>query len=110
MDVDPASRRDLCASVAELFENVRRHARADAVRLQASRCGDTVEILVVDDGAGFDADRPAMAVENGHFGLVGVRERVGALGGQVTWELVVGSGTQVSISVPCGRPRGEVAS
>jgi signal transduction histidine kinase len=69
--------------VQESLTNVMRHAAADAVRLRVAREGGTVKVEITNDGA-----RPAVASRSGAgsgggHGLLGMRERVTALGGQL---------------------------
>ncbi|WP_327184155.1 sensor histidine kinase [Streptomyces sp. NBC_01334] len=68
--------------VQEALTNVRRHA-ADAatVTVRLGRDGDRLDVTVVDDGRG-GTQLPAEA-RGGGFGLVGLRERVTALGGEL---------------------------
>ena len=56
---------------------------------------------VTDNGRGFDPDtRPGVA--QGHFGLQGVRERVGGLNGRFTIESAPGKGAKVTVSITAG--------
>jgi signal transduction histidine kinase len=69
--------------VQESLTNVMRHAAAHAVQVRVARDGGTVAVEVTNDGA-----RPAVvsgsgAVPPGGHGLLGMRERVTALGGQL---------------------------
>jgi signal transduction histidine kinase len=68
--------------VQEAITNVIRHAQAHSVDVAIRRGADSLEIAVVDDGRGPQADNP------GGFGIRGMRERVEALGGT----LVAGGG------------------
>src|ERR687887_208025 len=64
--------------VQESLTNVIKHAHATRVSVLLTRKNGSVAAVVEDDGRGFD---PA-AVPDGGFGLVGMRERVAALGGR----------------------------
>ncbi|MGI5430011.1 sensor histidine kinase [Streptomyces sp. CA-179760] len=68
--------------VQEALTNVRRHA-ADATRVtvRLARSGDRVEVTVTDDGHG--GTQLPEAAHGGGFGLVGLTERVTALGGEL---------------------------
>jgi signal transduction histidine kinase len=61
--------------VQEALTNVKKHAAATTVRVEARVTGDLVDVSVSDDGRGFDLE-----VATGGFGLAGMRERA-ALGG-----------------------------
>jgi signal transduction histidine kinase len=88
--------------VQEALTNIARHARATRVqiRIAAGRAADParcVEILVADNGAGADLGAPRLGL-----GLVGMRERVSALGGSITLASERGAGFQVKASLPMG--------
>ena len=74
-----------------------KHARASRVSVLLTRSGGAVKAVVEDDGRGFDVDaRP----EQG-FGLVGMRERLALLGGNLEVESSE-RGTTVAADVPLG--------
>jgi signal transduction histidine kinase len=81
--------------VQESLTNVIKHAHATRVSVLLTRKKGSVAAVVEDDGRGFD---PA-AVPDGGFGLVGMRERVAALGGRLELESG-GRGTTVAAEVP----------
>ncbi len=58
---------------------------------------DAVRLAIVDDGAGFDTSAP---VPDGHFGLLGIRERTQKLGGALQLQSTPGQGTTVVVTVP----------
>ena len=60
--------------------------------------GDSLVTEVTDDGRGFDP-----AVAQGGVGLVGMRERVEELGGEIEVSSRPGEGTGVTVKVPVGR-------
>ncbi|MFK0087281.1 PAS domain S-box protein [Pseudomonas sp. NPDC090755] len=80
----------------EALTNVMRHARAHTVQINLGLDGQTLRLTVIDDGIGFtpEQSRPAS------FGLVGMRERVLMLGGQMTLESEPGEGTSLSVGIP----------
>ncbi|MNJ45418.1 Sensor histidine kinase LiaS [compost metagenome] len=80
----------------EALTNVMRHAQAHTVQISLSLDGRTLRLTVIDDGIGFalDENRPTS------FGLVGMRERVLMLGGQMTLESEPGEGTSLSVGIP----------
>jgi signal transduction histidine kinase len=57
-----------------------------------------VKIAIRDDGNGFDLN--AAKLQKGHFGIIGMQERVALLGGEMTIVSEVTHGTVVSIVVP----------
>jgi signal transduction histidine kinase len=85
----------------EALTNVARHARARTVRVALACVGDEIRLEVEDDGVGL---APAAAHEpRTGTGLVGIRERVRALGGQV--EIVSRKGVRLSAHVPLAPSR-----
>jgi two-component system NarL family sensor kinase len=90
----------LFATGRELLVNAAKHARARHVDLTLRRDGDDVVLVVADDGAGFGAGRPAEALADGHLGLAAARERVRAVGGELTLDSRPGAGTRVTVRVP----------
>ncbi len=84
--------------VQEALHNVAKHAQAKTVNIQMARENDSVRLLVEDDGVGF---APSRSNSRGHsFGLAGIKERVGMLGGTVRITSGKGKGTRIEISVP----------
>src|ERR1700676_896030 len=86
--------------VQEALTNIARHAHATRVqiRIAAGRAADPaqcVQIFVADNGAGTD-----LAAPRSGLGLVGMRERVSALGGSITLSSERGAGFKVTASLP----------
>lgn len=84
--------------------NVAEHAGASQARLTLSWVEEAVLLDVWDNGAGFDpaqirARRRDASGERG-FGLSGMRQRLGQLGGQLEIESTPGHGTAIFASVP----------
>ena len=100
--LDPAVALCLFRVAQEALGNTARHARARAARVRLARTGDTIELDVGDDGAGFDPAR-----RNGRgLGLRSIRERVRLVGGQVEVESTPGRGTTLRVRVPAASAGG----
>ena len=86
--------------VQEGLSNIIRHAQAKTVKLQLS--GDERQCIVTlpDDGHGFDASSPQFRWSHG---LMGMRQRAEALGGQLDIQSTVGGGTRVRVEIPVSR-------
>ena len=84
----------------ELIRNVARHAGAERLRVEVTREGGTVFLIVADDGRGLDVDRLHAAPLRGHIGLAAMAERVEAVGGTFTIEGGPGAGTRVEVRLP----------
>ena len=80
----------------EALNNVLKHARAAAVRIEVVLAGSDVTLSVQDDGAGFDASR----VPRGRLGMTSMRERAEAAGGRLEIDSAPGRGTRVVATVP----------
>jgi len=79
---------------------VRRHAGADRIIVTLRPAGDGAELEVADDGEGFEPSEPERARGDGHFGLVGMRERAQRLGGSLEVTSEPGAGTTIRAIVP----------
>jgi two-component system NarL family sensor kinase len=91
----------------ELIRNVARHAHAGHLRAAVTRQGQTVALVVADDGRGFKQDRLRAAPLTGHIGLASMAERVEAVGGSFSIAGVPGSGTRVEVRLPNEAPNPE---
>ena len=80
----------------EAFVNALKHAHANAVQVELMFGSQAVSLCVCDDGRGFN---PELQRGKG-FGLVGMRERIQSLGGQLTIASQPGQGTEVIAVVP----------
>jgi signal transduction histidine kinase len=88
-------------SAQEALNNVVKHARARSVRIRL-RCGShCVSCIVQDDGVGLS--KPLRREENTGLGLIGIRERVGALGGSFRIASRAPRGTRLLLVVPLGK-------
>lgn len=83
------------------LSNVSQHASATHAELTLTYLDDWVSLDIVDDGRGFNpksVDRP------GSFGLVALRERVEKLGGTLSVESQLGSGTAIAVAFEIPEP------
>ncbi len=92
--------------VQESLTNVARHARATHVSVQLETSYSSVRLRIIDNGVGFN---PVELLERRQAlptaGLLGMRERVQLLGGQLTVDSAVGSGTTITARFPLSEPR-----
>lgn len=92
----------LFRALQEALSNVSRHAGAGRVEIRLAAAGAAVTLDVRDDGRGLPRGQAAADFEqNGHLGLAGMRERIGALGGTVTVEGGPG-GVRLAVRLPLG--------
>ena len=87
--------------VQEALHNVAKHAHAHNVNIHMAREHDRVRLLVEDDGVGMERRSGSRGKS---FGLAGIKERVGMLGGEVRVQSSKGKGTRMEVTVPAGEP------
>lgn len=83
----------------ESLTNVTRHSQAGHVRIVLEEVDGKQVLEIQDDGVGFD---PAKVAPR-KFGLIGMRERALAVGGEVKVESAPGKGTRVRVTIPIKR-------
>jgi PAS domain S-box-containing protein len=81
----------------ESLTNVTRHAQAQRVEVALGRVDGSVTLNVRDNGRGFNLEDPRRP---NAFGLMGLRERVSLLGGEVRIESQPGEGTVLHVQIP----------
>jgi PAS domain S-box-containing protein len=87
--------------VQEALTNVVRHAAARHVWIELSQTDGLLRLVIRDDGVGFDVPRALeQAAGTGNLGLVGMRERVELLGGDLAIESRSGKGSCIRVSFP----------
>jgi len=88
--------------LGEAVSNAVKHADASRIEVIARELsGEGLQLEVTDDGKGFDPQQADRQV--GHYGLVGIRERVRLLGGEMTIASNRDSGTSLIIQLPIGK-------
>lgn len=80
----------------EALTNVARHADAGKVVISLRPLGDAIELAVRDDGRGMSGSGAP-----DRFGVLGMRERVSALHGELSFEPAPGGGLTVRARLPC---------
>lgn len=86
--------------VQEALWNVAKHAAARTVEVRLHDLGRSVELTVADDGCGFRPASSRSLLREGHYGLVGMRERLESAGGLLVVESQPRSGTRLTARVP----------
>jgi len=96
----------------EALTNVRKHAQAGGVSITLAREDERVVLSVEDDGLGFEQETTRSGLKDeifieggwpiptGHFGLIGIRERVKQLGGRLQITSAPGEGTTLLVELP----------
>jgi signal transduction histidine kinase len=81
----------------EAVMNALKHAQASNMWLTVKQEGDEVEMVLRDDGLGFDSDAPE---PEGHFGLTMMRERATVGGGSFAVKAAPGEGATITVRFP----------
>ena len=92
----------LCAYriVQEALHNVVKHSGAARARVELTGRGTRLELVVADEGRGFDLDASALA----GLGLLGMRERVKLLDGEISIRSQRGAGARLDVRLPLAAP------
>ena len=96
--ITDASAHAIIRIVRELASNAVRHGGAHKVKVAGAVETGVLLFSVTDDGCGFVVDQ-APGIDECHFGLQGIRERVAHFHGKMEIESAPGKGTHVSISL-----------
>jgi signal transduction histidine kinase len=83
--------------IQESFTNIVKHAQARTVHLTIDADATHIHLKIIDDGCGF---KPSQVDSTAHFGLVGMRERMMALGGTLELRSAPTQGTQLTATLP----------
>src|SRR5260221_6067021 len=92
----------------EALRNAVAHAQPSRIVVRIEFSASEVGLEVRDDGTGFDLAGNSTG-ENGHFGIIGMRERVEQLGGSFRLDTRPGGGTVVVVRIPLVRRRAVAA-
>ncbi|MDZ8118769.1 sensor histidine kinase [Pontiella agarivorans] len=92
-----ATERSLLQLVKEATANAVRHGRPDAVDVVLDYQPKELMISVTDNGVGFNTALPPKA---GHFGLLGMHERMNKLKGSLQVKSCIGEGTEIVLTLP----------
>jgi PAS domain S-box-containing protein len=84
----------------ESLTNVIRHAEATEITVKLEEIDGETVLTVIDNGKGIGKEDISKA---GAFGLMGIRERAHALGGEMEIEGIPGTGTTVTVTIPIDR-------
>jgi signal transduction histidine kinase/ligand-binding sensor domain-containing protein len=104
--VPSTAESNLLRIAQEALTNALRHAGAREIRVCLDFGTEQVCLRIQDDGHGFAAGAEASS-GSAHLGLVGIRERVAQIGGLLTLNSRVGSGTEVVVEVPMPQSVGQ---
>jgi len=104
----PTLSRDRATAAFRIFQetltNVARHAKATRVEIDLGEHDGCLVLEVRDNGRGIS---PAALEDSRSFGLVGMKERAAAFGGEVSFEPLAGGGTGMRLRLPLGTDKSE---
>lgn len=92
---DPV-KETLIRAVTESLTNIAHHAEAQNVEVNVGMKGKSLSVTIQDDGVGFDAN----SIPSGHYGILGIKERVRLVNGSFDIQSDNGRGTMIKIEVP----------
>ncbi len=96
-NLSPAVQIGLYRILQEALTNVARHSGAKAVSIRFARSATVLQVVVTDNGRGFDTQ--SAAVSSSHLGIQSMRERAAMLGGTVSFTSK-GTGTRILVQIP----------
>lgn len=94
---DPRITEITLYSLAEGLANIAQHAHASQVLVSITQSKQALILQIRDDGCGFD---PRKTLPPGHYGLLGMRERIHLIGGRFSLESTIGQGTCLQVQLP----------
>ena len=101
IDVPEPIASTVYSALREALNNVQTHAHATQVSVLLEVSADRVVLVVHDDGVGFtQPDRLSQLATTGHFGLLGLQERLAAVRGTVVIQTGPGQGTRLECQAP----------
>ncbi len=87
--------------IQEAVNNCKKYANAKMIDITLSYKKETVELVIMDDGIGFDTQKITIRKEkNTGFGLSMMRERINLLNGTFEIESRLGFGTEIQVNIP----------
>jgi signal transduction histidine kinase len=97
--VRPRVAAEIYAIAREALTNAFAHSHASKVRATLSFSNASLIVRIVDDGRGFHLSQGTQQSDQGHFGIIGMRERAHELGAQLIIASRIGLGTEIECAV-----------
>jgi signal transduction histidine kinase/ligand-binding sensor domain-containing protein len=98
--VHPLVAAEIRRIAGEALFNIARHARASSVDIAITYGDRQLGVQIRDDGVGIAPSVLAQGSKEGHFGLIGLRERAERIGGALSIDSGAGKGTDVILTLP----------
>lgn len=93
--------------IQEALRNVSKHARAAAVIIHLEQADERINLRIKDDGQGFELAQAMDTGKSRSYGLLGMRERVELMKGELKIITKPGAGTDIFVSIPLKKSMGE---
>lgn len=95
----------LFRAAQEALSNACRHSHAKNIDITVTYSTQTAAVTIHDDGQGFNPhEQMAALATTGHYGLLGIQERVEHLNGTLNVRSHPGKGTTIEVTLPIGLP------
>jgi signal transduction histidine kinase len=107
-DLPPDQELALYRIAQEALTNARKHARAKLVQVKLTFGESSVQMVIADDGVGFDAPNSLTEwAQMGSFGLMGIQERAWGIGGFLEISSDPDKGTVLRVEIPATETNGQ---
>lgn len=87
-------------SMQELLNNAASHSQATQVKVQLDMGADRIQLVVEDDGKGFDPENLGNGDQG--LGIKVIRDRTDMLGGELVLDSALGQGARITLNLPTG--------
>jgi signal transduction histidine kinase len=101
-ELHPIVRDEITRIAEQAIQNVAQHAGADNLEISVAYERSRLLLTIIDDGVGIAPEILRRGGREGHFGLVGLRERAHRIHGALTLTSAPGEGVRLTLSVPAG--------
>jgi signal transduction histidine kinase len=96
--LEPVVEGNLLRICEEAVANAAKHADPRQVEVSLAFEAESIQLRVRDDGCGFNPQNVTSS-EDGHFGLVGIQERVKSMNADLAVNSHPGAGTEITVTV-----------
>lgn len=93
--------QNLLRIAQEAVANAIKHAKANVIRIEFNVRERMLHLCIADNGQGFEPSN-VFSLSDGHFGILGMRERAEKSGGSFQLATSPGSGTRIEVIIPMG--------
>jgi signal transduction histidine kinase/ligand-binding sensor domain-containing protein len=98
--LNPITLDEVIKICGEALLNAFKHAGASQITVSIRYAGNALRIAIEDDGVGIDAAVLQAGRREGHYGLVGMRERADKIGARIVFAANAPKGTRIELAVP----------